>query len=106
MDIVELPRSLQRFFRETVVHPEGGLFHDADCEFWNVRVCTCGLLHALIWYPEDASRYYPSFGQERAEQESVIKQIHEQQIKPRSVDGPPLDVPQILNEVFGDEKNA
>lgn len=47
-----MPRSArirQRYFRQTIAHPDGSVCHHGDCYiFSRVPVCTCGLLHDLM----------------------------------------------------------
>ena len=63
---------LQRYFRKTIAHPEGSIVHKADCDFFNIKICTCGLHSDLLPMNETflADRY-PLFDLERAEYEKV-----------------------------------
>lgn len=74
METLEV-RVMQRYFRRTKSQPEGGVGHDGDCDFFNIRVCTCGLLHELMPSPEKAGELYPPFWQERAEFEKVRESL-------------------------------
>jgi hypothetical protein len=67
-------RVKKRYFRKVINVPEGRIVHDGDCRFWDVKICTCGLLHALIWL-SDPFEVYPDFGKENGEQECVINKL-------------------------------
>lgn len=58
MDTLEV-RILQRYFRKTIAHPEGSVCHHGDCDFFNIKICTCGLLHDLRVDLEKAAELYP-----------------------------------------------
>ena len=55
--------SLDRHFRKTIAHPEGALAHDGDCHIYSfATVCTCGLLHELMWLgATEAIERYPAY---------------------------------------------
>lgn len=53
MKEILIPTSIKdRFFRKTIAHPEGGIFHHGDCYIFDVdiEICTCGLIHDAIYY--------------------------------------------------------
>lgn len=54
---------LSRFFRKTAAKPDGTITHDGDCEYYSVRICTCGLLHTLNPI-SDPEVYYEKFWDE------------------------------------------
>ena len=65
-------RILQRYFRRTKAHPEGSVTHHGDCDFFNIRICTCGLHHDLKGAsPELVSDRYPILGEELADSEKA-----------------------------------
>jgi hypothetical protein len=65
-------RILERYFRKTKVHPEGSVEHHGDCDFINIRICTCGLLSDLsLLSPDRCDEIYPSFYLELNEYEKV-----------------------------------
>lgn len=65
-------RITQRFFRKTIAHPDGSVVHHGDCDYFNIKICTCGLLHDLMpVLPEIVERLYPSYVNEEVEQENA-----------------------------------
>lgn len=38
---------LSQKYSQTWREKDGRLIHDADCWFWNLKICTCGLIHRL-----------------------------------------------------------
>jgi len=67
---------VQRYFRKTIAHPDGHVNHHGDCDFFNIKVCTCGLLHSLmVLDPEIVKRHYPLFCVEQADYEEVREQL-------------------------------
>lgn len=38
--------------------------HDGDCDIYRCKVCTCGLLHLLRRYSDEALELYPNFSEE------------------------------------------
>jgi hypothetical protein len=63
---------LQRYFRKTIAHPEGSVVHHGDCDFYSIRVCTCGLHHDLMTMdPAKQTEHYPLYDVERADFEDV-----------------------------------
>lgn len=41
----------QRYWRKTI---DGeGLRHHGDCQFFDIQICTCGLLHDISGYPNE-----------------------------------------------------
>jgi hypothetical protein len=63
---------LRRYFRKTRAHPGGHVSHHGDCDFFSIKVCTCGLLHFLMAAkPALAAQHYPLFDEELADYEAV-----------------------------------
>lgn len=63
---------LHRYFRKTKANPEGQISHHGDCDYENLRICNCGLLHFLTaCNPEIVSQRYPEFNREKGEFEKV-----------------------------------
>jgi len=65
-------RIRQRFFRRPVNQPEGLISHDGDCYIYARHICTCGLLHELVWHLDKASELYPNFSVEYANHLNVL----------------------------------
>ena len=65
----------QRYFRKVVAYPEGAIVHHGDCSFFNIDICTCGLLHDLRWYAgkhwDEIEKAYPNFSLESGRHESA-----------------------------------
>ncbi len=36
---------------------DGEIYHDGDCQFWNIKICTCGLIHHLM-PKRDSEKWY------------------------------------------------
>lgn len=68
-------RITQRYFRKTKENPDGGIVHDADCDWWNIRHCSCGLLHELRVDFYKATELYPAFGDELAEHDEARERL-------------------------------
>lgn len=67
---------LQRYFRKTPAHPEGSVVHHGDCDFFSIRICTCGLHRDLmVLGPERHVEHYPLFDVELAEYERVRESL-------------------------------
>lgn len=67
---------LQRYFRKTQAHPEGAVVHHGDCDFFSIKVCTCGLHHDLmVLDPAKQTEHYPLFDIERAEYDQARTDI-------------------------------
>jgi hypothetical protein len=63
---------LQRYFRKTPAHPDGSVVHHGDCDFFSIKVCTCGLHHDLMAMdPSKRTESYPLLDLERAEYDAV-----------------------------------
>lgn len=76
---------LQRYFRKTPAHPEGSVVHQGDCDFFSIKVCTCGLHHDLmVLDPAKQTEYYELFDIERAEyDEARTFMLHNEPAKPQ-----------------------
>jgi hypothetical protein len=75
-DLVEIPSKVYlRYHRSVQAHPQGEILHHGDCEFFRVKICTCGLLHDLKAVPEEASKIFPHYDQQEAEQSKVIEKL-------------------------------
>lgn len=78
-----------RYFRKTIAVPKGSIVHDGDCQVFRVHICTCGLLHTLMPYPEDAKRLYPKYWDEVARQDMLLDHIFEndelREMKPKKL---------------------
>jgi hypothetical protein len=46
--------------------------HDGDCWFWNIKICTCGLLHDME-VKTDPEKYYPDFYEEKVTQHETVR---------------------------------
>lgn len=67
---------LERYYRKTRAYPKGHVVHHGDCDFFNVKVCNCGLLHFLIaCKPSTIDRYYPLFSLEQSDYEMAIEKL-------------------------------
>lgn len=52
---------------------DGRPIHDGDCHFYGQNLCTCGLLHHLMWLqPDDVGDWY---GKERGRHEWALHQL-------------------------------
>lgn len=75
-DLVEIPSKLfLRYHRRVQAHPDGEILHHGDCEIFRVKICTCGLLHDLKASPEEASKLFPAFAEQEAEQDKVVEKL-------------------------------
>ena len=71
------PQIIHRYFRKTIAHTEGAVLHHGDCDYFSIKVCTCGL-HAdlrTISSAEVVERLYPALFSELAEYEKVRQGI-------------------------------
>lgn len=68
-------RIIQRYFRKTKATPEGGIFHDEGCDWWHIRHCSCGFLHALRVDFYKAMEMYPTFSAELEEHDEAREQL-------------------------------
>ncbi len=51
---------------------DGRPCHDGDCHFWSEDLCTCGLIHHVMWDPpEDAGWHW----EERARHEKQLSRL-------------------------------
>lgn len=74
---------LQRYFRKTIAHPEGSVVHHGDCDFWSIKICTCGLHHDLmVLDPGKQTEHYPLFDVERSEFENIRADLMGHKLKP------------------------
>jgi len=65
--------------------PHGRLIHDGDCWYWDLRLCTCGLLHHLRpMSPEITHTQVPHFFDQIAMNDSQIERL-------RDLGPPPLE---------------
>lgn len=72
----EETRLLGRYFRKTRAHPEGTVTHHGDCEFFNLKICTCGLHHDLrSMSPLRQQEHYPLFEAEDMDFEKVREEM-------------------------------
>jgi len=53
---------LQKYFRSVISCPEGKIVHEADCSYWIVNICDCGLLRTLL--PMETKKWYSNFDKE------------------------------------------
>lgn len=38
---------------------DGRPLHDGDCKFWDMNICTCGLIHHVSWFdPETVGEWF------------------------------------------------
>ena len=77
----ELMRRLiyDRYFRKTIRHPEGVLVHHGYCHRYAFKICTCGLLHDLMFLNEnEIEGMYPTFGEEMGQQINALETYREQ----------------------------
>jgi hypothetical protein len=47
-------------------HRHGRPIHDGDCKFWDRDLCTCGLIHHLMWDPPKAAWFWEERGKHEA----------------------------------------
>jgi hypothetical protein len=67
---------LQRYFRKVMAYPEGHVVHHGDCDFFNIKVCTCGLLHFLVMCkPNLIEKHYPLFYEEQRDYEEIRAEL-------------------------------
>ncbi len=67
---------LHRYFRRTKAHPEGAVVHHGDCDFFNIKICTCGLHHDLkAASPELVSDRYPLLEEELSDYEKARESL-------------------------------
>jgi hypothetical protein len=60
------PRIYHRHFRKVAAYPDGVITHDGDCGIYRIfNICTCGLHHALMVIPDDATKIYPKYWDEQ-----------------------------------------
>lgn len=72
----EETRLLQRYYRKTRAHPEGSVTHHGDCDFFNIKTCTCGLHHDLrSMSPDKQQEHYPLFDEELEDFEKVREEL-------------------------------
>lgn len=77
-------RILQRYFRKTKAHPDGGVVHHGDCDFFSIRICTCGLHHDLRpAIAEFVAERYPLLHEELAEYEAARSLLLRRESAPR-----------------------
>lgn len=71
----EEKRIRDRYFRKTRAHPEGSVTHHGDCDFFSIKICTCGMLHDLSGSPGLASSLYPLFSEEMEDYEEAREKL-------------------------------
>ena len=54
---------------------DGHLIHDGDCCSWSYGICTCGLIHHLMPYADNAVMQMPDFWDQRAKHEDAVHKI-------------------------------
>ena len=69
-----MPKELQKYFRSVISCPEGKIVHDADCSYWMIHICDCGLLKALLPY-ETKNKWYPNFYEEWQKHHEQIDKV-------------------------------
>lgn len=71
-----------RYFRKVAAHPDGAVVHHGYCQFFNIKVCTCGLLHDLVSISDGAlvESLYPPFAAEFGIQTFVTNLVSRQRI--------------------------
>jgi len=102
----DLPPKLRRYFRKTIAHPNGSIVHDGDCRFFDIKICTCGLLHELLPMHDYQEKYYEKFWEESGEHDNMIHKIMRARIKPDKPE--PIseeDLNKIIKSVFGDKND-
>ena len=55
-------------------YKDGNPLHDADCFFWSHKVCTCGLLHALMC-KEKPNESYSKYEDETVQHDDVLRKL-------------------------------
>ncbi len=79
----EETRLLQRYYRKTKAHPEGAITHHGDCEWYSIKVCSCGLHHDLMpMSPDKQQDHYPLLDEELSDFEKVREEIMHRDRKP------------------------
>ena len=65
---------------------DGKLIHDGDCFFWDRRVCTCGLIHALAPASAEVQETYRGdYGLDAAQQRHVMDHLLRNPVEPLPV---------------------
>ena len=66
---------LRRYQRRTIASgTQEVVCHHGDCGWWQVRICTCGLLHDLRPHP-NPEVFYPAVYDELALQDEQIRRL-------------------------------
>jgi hypothetical protein len=70
----------ERYLVITGENPAGVIQHNGDCQFYNFKICTCGLLHDLQRLQcRDNSRsistVYPQFTTDLTDQDKILDKI-------------------------------
>lgn len=66
---------LRRYQRRTIASGDKAVVcHHGDCRWYQVRICTCGLLHDLMAHP-NPDVFYPSVYEELAVQDEQARRL-------------------------------
>jgi len=71
---VEIPYQLKAYHRKVIAGT--GVRHHGDCHIFLTKICTCGLIHALMPL-DNAEKYFPKFHAQMVEHERIICQIRD-----------------------------
>lgn len=57
---------------------DGSLIHDGGCNFWELGVCTCGLIRQLMPRGGEAGVLYADFWDDRAKHDAALDKLRQQ----------------------------
>jgi len=63
-----------RYYRKVI--KGWGIWHHGDCRIFDSDICTCGLLHDLL-YADQSNELYPNYYKEAAKQDKKIRDMRE-----------------------------
>jgi hypothetical protein len=68
---------LARYHRPVIAYPDGAVVHHGDCQIFDTwGVCTCGLIHDLMWcHFNVAEEIYPDYGKDRVKHEYSMYEL-------------------------------
>ena len=66
---------LRRYQRRTIASKgQAVVCHHGDCRWYQIRICTCGLLHDLLGHP-NPDVFYPPVYDELAAQDAQVYRL-------------------------------
>ena len=73
-----------RYARKVIASPDKPIVvHYGDCEFYRVKICTCGLIHDLMAMGDVASEIYPKFEDEFGDHLANTENLFMEQMEER-----------------------